>query len=159
MATRVLAPVSLDIPVLLNTGSGAHWFPLTDWMDSAPVRAWRAQLQVQDPTSLLQVQPAWQVALVDPTDQADLSAATGLALKYTSGSAIDAPANIGDEWAAASGRFLTDWDEAIRGNPATPLNGTLISFHVRFGVLVRVNSHPTVVFERGQVTLTVAVRD
>lgn len=158
MAARVLSPVSLEIPVRLNTGGGSRWFPLTTWLESAPVRSWRALLQVQDPTSLLRVQPAWQVALGDPTDQADLSNPSGLALSYTSGSPIGSPASLDSGWSAAAGKFLTQWSD-IGGDPSAPTNGTLISFYVRFGVLVRVASDPTVVFERGQVALTVAVRD
>ncbi len=163
MSARVLPPSSLDIPLSQSDAQAARWFPLTEWLDSAQVRDWRALLQLRDPTSTSwQVQPAWQVALGDPTDNVDLSTPAGVDLVYQSGTAVtSAPPNVTSGRATATGRYLSDWVDIQGVTHATPgsrVNGTALSFFVRFGVLVTVQAG-SVQFDRGQVTLTVAVRD
>ncbi len=162
MAARVLPPGRADVP-LYQPNTNAHWFPLTDWQASAGITHFRALLQLVDPTSTAwEVQPAWQVALGDPTDNADLSDPAGVSLVYQSGTVVtSSPPNISGGRANATGRFLSDWTDIQGVTHATPgsrTNGTNLSFFVRFGVLVRINTGSNR-FDRGEITLTVAVRD
>ena len=163
MSARLLNETVQIIALRQDSADPDLWVPMSDWIPTAGVCEFRAMVQLVDPSSSrVRVKPGWQVALTDASDSADVSAASAVDLVYQGGVAVtSSPSGISSGYANTEGRFLCDWT-GIRGTtsatPGARVNGTDLSFRVRFGVFVRVDD-ASPQFDRVEVHLTPAVRD